>query len=124
MKSKFDICCLLWQVSNPEVKIQRDVIMYRAYIAQRKYGVVLDEIRSSHADELQAVRMFADYLANDSKRYWLCTNVCVCVLSLCLSPFLLLLSTMRMGFFKMWSKCGAIQVDSDIACMGAQATHP
>ncbi|KAL8591244.1 hypothetical protein ACOMHN_017568 [Nucella lapillus] len=50
------------------MKVQRDVIMYRAYLAQRKYGVVLDEIRPSGADELQAVRMFADYLASDSKR--------------------------------------------------------
>lgn len=55
-------------LSNPEKKLQRDVIMYRAYIAQRKYGVALDEIRKESTDELQAVRMFADFLANDTKR--------------------------------------------------------
>jgi coatomer subunit epsilon len=44
--------------------------MYRAYIAQKKYGVVLDEIRSSTAnEELVAVRSLADFLANDTKRY-------------------------------------------------------
>nr|XP_002738830.1 PREDICTED: coatomer subunit epsilon-like [Saccoglossus kowalevskii] len=54
--------------SNKDVKTEADVFMYRAYISQRKYGVVIDEIRSSAGSELQAVKMFANYLANPDRR--------------------------------------------------------
>ncbi|XP_022106782.1 coatomer subunit epsilon-like [Acanthaster planci] len=54
--------------STSDLKVMRDVFMYRAYIAGRNYGVVLDEVKSSSAPELQAVKMFADYMASANKR--------------------------------------------------------
>lgn len=50
--------------SSPEVIMERDVFLYRAYIAQRKFRVVLDEINNSSPPDLQPLKMLADYFAN------------------------------------------------------------
>eukprot|EP00112_Aurelia_sp_Birch-Aquarium-sp1_P006585 Seg1723.6 transcript_id=Seg1723.6/GoldUCD/mRNA.D3Y31 product="Coatomer subunit epsilon" protein_id=Seg1723.6/GoldUCD/D3Y31 len=54
--------------STSDLKIERDVFLYRAYTAQGKYGVVLDEVKGSSPGEVQAIRILADYLQNPSKK--------------------------------------------------------
>uniref|UniRef100_H2YTG4 Coatomer subunit epsilon n=1 Tax=Ciona savignyi TaxID=51511 RepID=H2YTG4_CIOSA len=56
------------KTSSQHKKNECAVFMYRAYISQRKFGVVLDEIKSSASDELKAVKLLADYLSNPSKK--------------------------------------------------------
>lgn len=57
------------RVSDPKLQVEKDVYMYRAYIAQKKFGVVLDDIRPSASDELKYVRIMAEYLSNESRRF-------------------------------------------------------
>ncbi|XP_072749685.1 coatomer subunit epsilon [Anoplolepis gracilipes] len=54
--------------SSPEVAMERDVLLYRAYIAQRKFRVVLDEINNLSPPELQPLKILADYFANPHRR--------------------------------------------------------
>uniref|UniRef100_T1JDD5 Coatomer subunit epsilon n=1 Tax=Strigamia maritima TaxID=126957 RepID=T1JDD5_STRMM len=54
--------------NSPETKLERDIFLYRAYIAQRKYRVVMDEIHGASATELQTLKLLADYLANENRR--------------------------------------------------------
>lgn len=56
------------KVSSQAKKNERDVFMYRAYIAQKKYGVVLDEISGSASQELQSVKLYAEYLSDSSNK--------------------------------------------------------
>ena len=55
-------------MSDAKVSLEKDVYMYRAFLAQKKYGVVLDDIRASSSDELKYVRTMAEYLSNEAKR--------------------------------------------------------
>lgn len=54
--------------STSSLQVERDAFLYRAYIAQRKYRVVLDEISAASPAELQPLRLLAEYFAVPSKR--------------------------------------------------------
>lgn len=51
--------------NDPSVQLEKDVFMYRAYIAQHKYGVVINDITSSSEPELQHIKMLAVYLSGN-----------------------------------------------------------
>jgi len=51
--------------SNTQLKLDRDCYLYRSYVAQKKYGVVFDEIPiNSNQFALKSIRFYAAYLNN------------------------------------------------------------
>ena len=57
------------KLNDPRLQLEKDVYMYRAFIAQKKFRVVLDDIHQSAADELKYVRLIAEFLSNESRRF-------------------------------------------------------
>ncbi|KAK0180475.1 hypothetical protein PV327_006113 [Microctonus hyperodae] len=54
--------------TSPDVALNRDVFLYRAYIAQRKFRVVLDEINNASPIELQPFKILAEYFIAPNRR--------------------------------------------------------
>lgn len=63
------------KTTNPELKLEKDIFMYRAYIANRKYGVVMDEIHGASPPEMKALKTLAEYLAYPDKRDAILTSL-------------------------------------------------
>jgi len=58
------------KLSDPAVSLERDVFLYRAYLAQRKWRVVLEEVKpGSSPSLLQPLHLLAQFLSgNQAKR--------------------------------------------------------
>ncbi|KAK9506508.1 hypothetical protein O3M35_008432 [Rhynocoris fuscipes] len=54
--------------STPELQLERDCFLYRSYIAQKKYRVVIDDISGSSPTDLRQLKTLADYFNNKNKR--------------------------------------------------------
>jgi len=48
--------------------VERDIFLYRAYLAQNKFRVVLDEITGASPADVQPLKLLAEYLSKPSAR--------------------------------------------------------
>lgn len=53
---------------NERERTEKDVYVYRSYIAQGNYKIVLDEIDDNATAALQAVKLLATYLSSDTNK--------------------------------------------------------
>lgn len=58
--------CQTARLSDPALAVEKDAFMYRAYMAQRKFAIILDEIKPSAPKSLQHLRILAAYLQSSS----------------------------------------------------------
>ncbi|XP_022900822.2 coatomer subunit epsilon [Onthophagus taurus] len=65
----------LRKTSTPEVAVEKLIFMYRSFIAQNKFLVVLDEIKPSSNPKLQSIKLLAEYMSNKSKRDTIVTQL-------------------------------------------------
>eukprot|EP01114_Cavostelium_apophysatum_P019864 TRINITY_DN6508_c0_g1_i1.p1 TRINITY_DN6508_c0_g1~~TRINITY_DN6508_c0_g1_i1.p1 ORF type:complete len:302 (+),score=89.22 TRINITY_DN6508_c0_g1_i1:62-967(+) len=53
---------------NDQDKIERDVFLYRSYVAQKKYTFVMDDIKNNAPTPIQAVKLLATYFAKSDTK--------------------------------------------------------
>jgi len=63
------------KVSDPDLSTDRDVLMYRSYLALKKYRVVLEEVGPSSKPLLKPLAMLAQFLSSPNKRESIVTEV-------------------------------------------------
>lgn len=54
-------------IFSPEAKLEAQSYLYRSYIAQGKYNLVINDIGSSEEASLKAIRLLALYLSDKEK---------------------------------------------------------
>jgi len=56
------------KIADPDLSVDRDVFMYRSYLALKKFRVVLEEVGPNSKPLLQPLAMLAQFLSAPSKR--------------------------------------------------------
>lgn len=58
-----------FQISSPDIKLERDIFLYLAYIAQKKFKIVIDEVNDRSPIELQALKLLAEFMLSPNRRF-------------------------------------------------------
>ena len=58
----------LQKAPNAVTTVEKDIFMYRAYLAQHKYSIVMNEVTAASPAEVQSVKLLAEYLSSPHNR--------------------------------------------------------